>query len=75
MDAFLRRVLEQRELERVRDLMAGEVKHSSNCRLCGVHLRLRESQPLQTVCMRCGGRDKQRQLERESPACASTEQG
>lgn len=61
-DAFLRRVMAQREAEQERVLLEPVVRIP--CRVCGERLNLGEDLT-RTVCTACGGRDRQTQLEKE----------
>lgn len=70
-DAFLRRVIAQREIEQEAEIIAIplETFAPEHCRVCGKRLSMTEGAELgrdrATVCTECGGRKKQRKLEAE----------
>jgi hypothetical protein len=70
-DAFLRRVIAQREIEQELGIVATPVAAliPGRCRVCGGYLSMSQAgRTQQTVCSGCGGRKKQRKLEREDLA-------
>jgi predicted RNA-binding Zn-ribbon protein involved in translation (DUF1610 family) len=68
MDAFLRRVIAQREREQEEAILAARFEVAL-CEICGE--RLNESNgPARRVCTRCGGRKRQAVLEREEARAA-----
>ncbi len=64
MDPFLRRVVEQRELEQEVDIVAAgrELVAGGKCRLCRARLNASDLGP-RTVCSGCGGRKREAVLE------------
>lgn len=70
VDAFLRRVVEQRELEQEQVVLESKLEQflPQSCRICGTKVTagsLTDSLGAPTVCSRCGGRKRQAELERE----------
>ena len=71
MDAFLRRVVELRELEQEVAILAVPVESFlRNCRVCGRHISGDSSKPCR-VCVQCGGARVDARLKDEDNALAA----
>lgn len=64
-DAFLKRVVAQRELEQELALVTQPPVERGVCRGCGVHLRTTDSQRFRYFCTRCGGWKADARFERD----------